>query len=339
MPTWMVRGERGRFYDIFRERSIVAIGWPEIAADVRPEMTRAEIATLYQMRVPRLSWPSAYTGASQIWRFINQIAIGDTVVTYSPGNRTYLLGEVRSTATYTADTADQGLAIVRSVNWREIEIARDRLSVRSKNSLGSTLTIFRLPDDVAEELARLIEAPDMVIEERPRNDVSDFEPLDDPNQVTSLDGIQAQALERVKDLVVNLSWDEMQELVAGILRAMGYKTQISPPGPDRGRDIVASPDGFGFEHPRIVVEVKHRSGQVNSQTIRSFIGGRHADDRGLYVSTGGFTREAKYEADRSPIPLALWDADLLVRTLIDHYDTTDSETKRLIPLKRIYVPA
>ena len=119
------------------------------------------------MRVPRLSWPSAYTGASQIWRFINQIAIGDTVVTYSPGNRTYLLGEVRGTATYTADTADQGLAIVRSVNWREIEIARDRLSVRSKNSLGSTLTIFRLPDDVAEELARLIEAPDMVIEERP----------------------------------------------------------------------------------------------------------------------------------------------------------------------------
>jgi len=102
---------------------------------------------------------------------------------------------------------------------------------------------------------------------------------------------------------------------------------------------VASPDGFGFEHPRIVVEVKHRSGQVNSQTIRSFTGGRHADDRGLYVSTGGFTREAKYEADRSPIPLALWDADLLVRTLIDHYDTTDSETKRLIPLKRIYVPA
>jgi restriction system protein len=47
----------------------------------------------------------------------------------------------------------------------------------------------------------------------------------------------------------------MQQLVAGILRAMGYKTQISPPGVDRGKDIVASPDGFGFEHPRIVVEV------------------------------------------------------------------------------------
>jgi predicted Mrr-cat superfamily restriction endonuclease len=44
----------------------------------------------------------------------------------------------------------------------------------------------------------------------------------------------------------------MQELVAGILRAMGYKTLVSPAGADRGKDIIASPDGFGFEPPRIV---------------------------------------------------------------------------------------
>lgn len=35
-------------------------------------------------------------------------------------------------------------------------------------------------------------------------------------------------------------------MVAGILRAMGYKTRISPPGSDRGKDVEASPDGLGL---------------------------------------------------------------------------------------------
>jgi restriction system protein len=131
----------------------------------------------------------------------------------------------------------------------------------------------------------------------------------------------------------------MQHLVAGILRAMGYKTQVSPPGADRGKDIVASPDGFGFEHPRIVVEVKHREERMSSQQIRSFLGGRHKDDPGLYVSTGGFTKDAQYEADRASIPLALWTLDHVVRALIEHYHATDAETKRIMPLKRLYWPA
>ena len=130
----------------------------------------------------------------------------------------------------------------------------------------------------------------------------------------------------------------MQELVAGILRAMGYKTQISPPGSDRGKDIVASPDGFGFANPRIVVEVKHRAGAMGSQQLRSFLGGRHKDDRGLYVSTGGFTKEARYEAERASIATALWDLSELVRTLVDNYEKLDNETKRLVPLRRVYWP-
>ena len=64
--------------------------------------------------------------------------------------------------------------------------------------------------------------------------------------------------EFIKDKLLKLSWDEMQDLVAGVLRGMEYKTRVSPRGPDRGRDIIASPDGLGLEQPRIIVEVKHR---------------------------------------------------------------------------------
>ena len=131
----------------------------------------------------------------------------------------------------------------------------------------------------------------------------------------------------------------MQELVAGILRAMGYKTLVSPAGADRGKDIIASPDGFGFEPPRIVVEVKHRHERMGSGEIRSFLGGRHKDDRGLYVSTGGFTKDALYEGERANVHLTMWTLDELARTLMAHYPATDPETKRLVPLRYFYVPA
>ncbi len=120
---------------------------------------------------------------------------------------------------------------------------------------------------------------------------------------------------------------------------MGYKTRISPVGPDQGKDIVASPDGLGFEQPRIVVEVKHRSATMGSQQIRSFLGGRHPDDRLLYVSTGGFTKDALYEAERSSIPLTLMDSEDLVKVLLENYDALDLQTKQLIPLRKVYWPA
>lgn len=327
---WMVRGESGRLYDDFRERGVVAIGWNQIAVDAKPGMTRKELTKLYLAAEPHAKQGRAISGASQVWRFINEIADGDHVITYSPANRTYMLGKVTGAAKYRPEWAEEKMGLARSVEWQAGEINRDDLGTATKNSLGSTLTVFLIPPVAAQDIlaAGSGKPRKAVVEEEVA-----VEDIDAPAD------IEQQALESIKDKVSELGWDEMQQLVAGILRAMNYKTQISPAGPDRGKDIVASPDGFGFEHPRIVVEVKHRRGQMGSAEIRSFLGGRHKDDRGLYVSTGGFSKDAQYEADRASIPLALWTLDHLVRALIEHYDRTDTETKRLMPLKRMYWPA
>lgn len=151
--------------------------------------------------------------------------------------------------------------------------------------------------------------------------------------------VSNQATEAIKDQIAELSWEDLQELVAGLMRGMGYKTTVSAAGPDRGKDIEASPDGFGFQEPRIVVEVKHRQGErVGAEQIRSFLGGRHESDRGLFVSTGGFTKDAVYEAERAKIPLKLLDFEALVEALLSHYPNFDQETKQLVPLKRLYWP-
>ncbi len=131
----------------------------------------------------------------------------------------------------------------------------------------------------------------------------------------------------------------MQELVAGILRAMGYRTVVSGPGADRGVDIFASPDGLGLQDPRIFVEVKHRTGSaMGSKEVRSFLGGRKAGDKCLYVSTGGFTKDAHYEADRSSVAVTLIPLPTLRQLLIEHYDGLDAESRALVPLKRFFWP-
>src|SRR5262249_54873909 len=135
-------------------------------------------------------------------------------------------------------------------------------------------------------------------------------------------------------------WREMQHLVAGILRAMGYKTRVAADGPDRGCDVQASPDGLGLSQPRIFVEVKHRpKTQIDAPLIRSFLGGRRQGDNCLYVSIGGYTRDARYEADRSTIPLRLLDLDDLAELLIERYALLDVETRAMVPLVAVYWPA
>lgn len=328
---WMVRAEGGSLYEDFREEGVAAVGWSQLAEHAKPGVARSHLREVFLQANPGTRPGAAVSAASQVWRFVNEVQVGDRVLTYSPDNRTYLVGTVTGEAVYRPDWTERGMALARSVAWEPTEVERDRLGTATRNSLGSTLTVFQVPAHASNEVLAVLKGESAP--EQPAEDVSaevDADPLAD---------IEVQAVERVKDRVSELDWDEMQQLVAGILRAMGYKTQVSPAGPDRGKDIIASPDGFGFEHPRIVVEVKHRQGQMGSQAMRSFLGGRHAQDRGLYVSTGGFTRDAWYEADRAAIPLALWTLDHVVRALMEHYEATDAETKRIVPLKRVYWPA
>lgn len=328
---WMVRGEAGTLYDEFREKSVAAIGWWQLAAIAAPGVSRQQLAELYRKTEPTLKPGSVIAGASQVWRFVNEVAIGDHVITYSPANRTYLIGTVTGQARHAPEWRDFGMALARDVQGNRSEVQRDSLSFATRNSLGSTLTVFKIPPSAAKELLR--EPGAAAPKPTPPESLESFE-----SEQTAA-SIELQSRERIKDMVAALDHHEMEQLVAGILRAMGYKTQVSPVGADRGKDIIASPDGFGFENPRIVVEVKHRGGAMGSQQLRSFIGGRHKDDRGLYVSTGGFTKDALYEADRSQVPVTLWTLDSLVRTLVDNYEKTDAETKRMVPLKRLYWPA
>lgn len=208
------------------------------------------------------------------------------------------------------------------------------LSPSSKNSLGGIQTIFAVSDEVMADLTN-------AVGDKPSTD-SSASPIDDSDATNDQETLAAtydNGIELIKDRVNRLDWEDMERLVAGLLKAMGYCARVMPKGPDGGRDVVASPDALGLESPRIVAEVKHRKGAMGAPAVRAFIGGLRAGDRGLYVSTGGFTKEARYEADRSNIPVRLLDLDAFVRHYVEIYDKTDDDTRSILPLTRIWWPA
>ena len=85
--------------------------------------------------------------------------------------------------------------------------------------------------------------------------------------------------------------------------------------------------------------MKHRKQAIDAERARGFGGGLGTGDRGLYVSTGGFTKEAKYEADRATVPITLLDLDELAALVVEHHERFDTEGRALLPLVRVYWPA
>jgi predicted Mrr-cat superfamily restriction endonuclease len=81
--------------------------------------------------------------------------------------------------------------------------------------------------------------------------------------------------------IARLDAYETQDLVAEIFRAIGYSTQVTSPGPDRGTDIVASRDPLAVEPPIIRVQVKARpNGRSSASEIRELAGVLDPGDRG-----------------------------------------------------------
>lgn len=320
---WMVRaGEGGYLFEEFEKKNCVAIGWEQDFTNVETlEDAKAVLAD------PDAHQIAVANAAAMVYKFRQLMSEGDRVVTYDPKSRQYLLGTIDGGYSYDPGRIPD-YNHIRPVNWQG-KIGRDDLRTASKNTLGSTLTVFEPGLEILREMEAVLSGQD---------GAEETEEQEEEFEVIRRD-VLSRSHEFIKDRVLSLSPDDMEELTAALLRAMGYRARVTPKGPDRGRDVIASPDGLGFQQPRVFAEVKHRKDSMGAQSIRSFVGGLRSGDRGLFVSTGGFTQEAKYEAERASIPVTLVDLDELARLVVEHYDSFDATGRALLPLIRVYWPA
>lgn len=155
---------------------------------------------------------------------------------------------------------------------------------------------------------------------------------------STLEEAEETAWTEIEQYVQAINPYDLQKLVAALLRAMGYHVAwISPPGPDRGIDILAHNDPLGTSAPRIKVQVKRRADKINVDGLRAFMALLGEQDVGIFVSTGGFTSDAEMEArTKETRKLTLVDLEKLVDLWIEHYDKVSELDKRLLPLRPVH---
>jgi restriction system protein len=325
---WMVRGEGGTLIQKFLAGS-VAVGWHHVG-DLSSTTSRESVRSLYEGAYPEDSPGKATNGIGVLFKFRATLNQADKVLTYDPNERQYHIGELTSDYRFSVNEVGADWPHVRTVRWLG-SVSRDDLSPATRNTLGSTLTLFSINEDAAAEVLAVLEGiakPTGAIASIAKEELSNVK-----------DDESAKAFELIKDAIVALTPSENEHLVAALLRAMGYRARVTPTGPDRGVDVIASPDGLGLEEPRIKAEVKHRpKTAMGAPEIRSFLGVLRQGDRGLYMSTGGFTKEARYEAERSPVPVTLVSLEDLASLVVSHYEDFDVEGRVLLPLFKIYLP-
>jgi restriction system protein len=168
----------------------------------------------------------------------------------------------------------------------------------------------------------------------------DETPQETAGKVASVTAEEAeeQAWAEIDKYLRTINPYEFQDIVAALLRAMGYHVSwTAPPGKDGGIDIVAAGDPLATQPPRIKVQVKRQGDAVRVDGLRSFMALLNDTDVGIFVSVGGFTKDAADEARKQERrKVTLLDAEALFKLWIDYYDKLDDQARRLLPLRRIY---
>ncbi len=252
MQYWkLMPGKDAVYLDAFLRDHVVRVGFVNDPALVK-KADIADVKNAIREKEPTARDGQINSWASQLHKFLTEVQVGDRVLLFDSGSRLYHVGEVKSGVRFDAEY--NAIPYTRDVRWVGT-VSRDALSVRARNRLGAILTLFAVHSDVQKEIKTVLDGTKHVVES----------PQEEEQEIREIgEEVVGKAREYLKDKILDLSWDDMQEVVAGLLRAMGYKTRVSESGPDRGKDIVASPDGFGLEEPRVHVEVKHRNGQMGA---------------------------------------------------------------------------
>lgn len=154
----------------------------------------------------------------------------------------------------------------------------------------------------------------------------------------TLEEAEEASWSEIEEYLLRISPYDFQDLVAGLLRGMGYHVAwVAPPGPDRGVDVIAQSDPLGVKGPRIKVQVKRSGERMTVKEIRSFLAVLADGDIGLFVSSGGFTKDAEDETRNQEKRRAmLIDLPRLLDLWVEHYQKIPEAQRRLLPLRPVH---
>ncbi len=158
-------------------------------------------------------------------------------------------------------------------------------------------------------------------------------------QSALLEQYETRATEGIREFVSSKNPYEFQDLVAILLKSMGYHiSHISPKGKDGGIDIIAYTDPLGVKPPRIIVQVKHRpESKISSDDIQKLAGTmKRSSDVGIFVTSGEFSSYSINEARTMDKHIELIDFERFLTLWQQYYNKMSDDEKNKLPLHPIY---
>ena len=166
----------------------------------------------------------------------------------------------------------------------------------------------------------------------------------EPSKTTpfSTEEVEALATQGIEAAIRALGPYDFQDLVAALLRGMGYHTPfVSPKGKDGGIDVIAYRDPLGTQAPAILCQVKHRpdspAGIADVQRLMGAL--QHGKNVGLFITSGTFSNDARQAARTSHVHIELVDMTRFIELWIEHYDAMSEDDRALLRLRTIHVLA
>lgn len=169
------------------------------------------------------------------------------------------------------------------------------------------------------------------------DEVSDEEERTGKENIINIEQLEEQANEGIRQYIKAKNPYEFQDMVAALLRAMGYYTPfVAPKGRDGGVDVIAYLDALGVKTPRIKVQVKHKpDDSIPAKDIRSLLGILRDGDIAIFVTSGVYSQQARTEALTSKTYIKLIDGEDFIQMWQDYYSKMADEDKNMLPLKHI----
>lgn len=327
MSIWLCRaGRYGQYEARFLEDSKIFYTFEEIALSLSSFGSRKDLQEYFVKISPGIKENAASVYATQGWTFFDNMKPGDWVITpskTSPG----LLYFAEIVGDYIYDeNSEESYRHSRPVKWFA-EMYRNQFEQDIQSALGALMTICKIKqeDRIRKSVATHISLADNKSLTPPRTIVRDLE-------LESLDDIS-------NFLIRNYKGHGLARIVEAILKAKGFTVYRSPKGADHGVDLLASSGEFGFEAPKICVQVKSTDGAVERTVLDQLIGtmANVGADYGLLVSWGGFKSSIIRDIPMQFFKIRLWSHIEIINEFLKCYDLLDDEIKQEIPLKKIWV--
>lgn len=318
--VWGIHTQNDR---LFLQRNVIAIGWQEFGDLSKITASREAFKEHYISVFPNATKQSAANSAGMLFRFAHEMQIGDYVIFPSKSNRMINIGVVEGEYHY-EPTADDYVQ-QRKVKWLK-QVQRTSFSQGALYEIGSAMSIFSVRNYADEFLAAL--------DKNFKKAIIETSSEDETVAATADEIVESTKDFILKELSKNLKGYDFELFVADLLRAMGYRTSVSPRGGDSGIDITAYKDELP---PRIVVQVKSQDSDISETTIQSLKGAMREGDYGVFVSLSNYTKNAKRYLESTPIIRGINGAEL-VELILKYYEELSEKYRKLVPLKMVYIP-